>query len=195
MREGRPADQWFFSLVDGGLDLHLNVNPDVELGVTKLWIDVLMRNVDGQVLAVLGTGLLLDDVIKNILAPSQDGVTSMFVDQDGAIQLYQDNRVIDFGSITKSQDQKRTLDLIVDLPEEGARLIALLRSVQVSPELQGNIMTEYVRVSGERHLVAVAYLPSIGWFDVTFLNLSTVLPRDRFWLLSFIFYVSSGLLF
>lgn len=187
LREGRPADQWFFSLVDGSLDLHLNVNPDVELGVTKLWIDVLMRNGDGQVLAVLGTGILLDDVIKNILAPSQDGVTSMFVDQDGAIQLYQDSRVIDFGSIAKSQDQKRTLDLIVDLPKEGARLIALLQTVEASPKLQKNIMTEYVWVSGKRHLVAMAYLPSIGWFDVTFLDLSTVFPRDRFCLLSFIF--------
>jgi diguanylate cyclase (GGDEF)-like protein len=48
-------------------------------------------------------------------------------------------------------------------------------------------MTEYVWVSGKRHLVAMAYLPSIGWFDVTFLDLSTVFPRDRFWLLSFIF--------
>lgn len=187
LRENRPADQWFFSLIEQNRDLHININPDVELGVTKLWIDVLMRDSKGEVLAVLGTGILLEEVIEDLLAPSQDGVASMFVDHDGAIQLYQDSRIIDFSSFVKPVGQKRTLDLVVDHPEEGQELIDILKSLQKNPELQQGIATKYVLVAGERHLVGISYLPSIGWFDVTFLNLSKILPSDRFWLLGIIF--------
>lgn len=42
--EEKPDDAWFFQLIEEGRDFHLNVNPDTELGVTKLWIDVLMRD-------------------------------------------------------------------------------------------------------------------------------------------------------
>ena len=37
----KPEDAWFFQLIEEGRNFHLNVNPDTELGVTKLWIDVL----------------------------------------------------------------------------------------------------------------------------------------------------------
>ncbi|MFU8838318.1 MAG: GGDEF domain-containing protein, partial [Thiohalomonadaceae bacterium] len=46
LNPARPADAWFFKLIEEGRDFHININPDEELGVTKLWIDVLMR--DGE---------------------------------------------------------------------------------------------------------------------------------------------------
>ncbi len=54
----KPADAWFYKLVQVGPDFHLNVNPDAELGVTKLWIDVLIRDGD-EILGVVGTGIEL----------------------------------------------------------------------------------------------------------------------------------------
>ncbi len=53
----KPDDAWFFQLVEEGRDFHLNVNPDTQLGVTKLWIDVLVRDVAGEIIAMVGTGL------------------------------------------------------------------------------------------------------------------------------------------
>ena len=53
---GDPDDAWFFQLISEGRDFHLNVNPDTELGVTKLWIDVLMRDPQGEIVGMVGTG-------------------------------------------------------------------------------------------------------------------------------------------
>lgn len=180
LRESRPADAWFFGLVEQGLDFHININPDVELGVTKLWIDVLMRDEDGEILAVLGTGLPLDETITDIVTPSQNGVIGLFADSRGAIQLYQDSRFIDFASFIQPEGQKRTLDLIVDLPEEGAMLMDQLRMMSENQLIYDDVVTKYATIAGERYLVGISYLPTIGWYDVTFLNLAKAMPRDRF---------------
>lgn len=180
LRDNRPADAWFFRLVEAERDFHININPDVELGVTRLWIDVLMRDADGKILAVLGTGLPLEEIIDARMAPTQNGVKGMFVDIDGAIQLYQDRRLIDFASFIKPEGQKRTIDLVVDFPEEGRMLLETMREMRENPDLSGQVVTRYVTIEGERHLVGMSYLPTIGWFDVSFLNLAEIMPKNRF---------------
>ncbi|GHD49685.1 hypothetical protein SAMN05216429_11282 [Marinobacter persicus] len=60
------------------------------MGVTKLWIDVLMRNVDNEIVGMVGTGMNLDDFLQDIVDIGQDGITTLFVDYNGAIQLYRD---------------------------------------------------------------------------------------------------------
>ena len=54
----KPEDRWFYDIVKQRREMHINVNPDANLGVTKLWIDVLLR--DGEdIVGVAGTGLIL----------------------------------------------------------------------------------------------------------------------------------------
>lgn len=189
LRPDRPADAWFFQLVEDGRDFHININPDVELGVTKLWIDMLMRDSDDQILAVAGTGLPLEDILSDVLTTTNEGVSGVFVDINGAIQLYQDQRLIDFASFVQPEGQKRTLDLIVDLPEDGKRLLTILAEARAAPTTQQEIYTDFVTKGGKRHLVAIAYLPSIGWFDVTFLDLPQMFSRQQFWPLALLLFV------
>lgn len=187
LRASRPADAWFFRLVDEGRDLHININPDVELGVTQLWIDVLMRNSEGEILAVLGTGMPLNEVVANLVTNDRSGVMGLFVDVTGAIQLYQDRRLIDFASFVQPEGQKRTIDLLVDMPEEGRMLLETMREIRQGPGNDGQVTIRYATIAGERHLVGIAFLPAIGWFDVTFLNIKEVMPTDRYWLLAALF--------
>ena len=44
LNKDSPKDAWFFDLVRQQQVIHINVNPDPELGITKLWIDVLIRD-------------------------------------------------------------------------------------------------------------------------------------------------------
>ena len=187
LRENRPADAWFFRLVNDGRDLHININPDVELGVTKLWIDVLMRNNEGEILAVLGTGLPLEEVLSDFITNDRRGVTGLFVDVTGAIQLYQDQRLIDFASFVQPEGQKRTIDLLMDLPEDGQMLLETMRDIRANPDSGGQVTTRYATIEGERHLVGLTFLPAIGWFDVTFLDIEEIMPTDRYWLLAALF--------
>lgn len=123
----KPDDAWFFQLIEEGRDFHLNVNPDQELGVTKLWIDVLMRDESNEILGMVGTGLNLDTFLQDIVDIGQEGITTLFVDYNGAIQLYRDHNYIDFASIIKPEGQKNTVDLLFEDRQDKQQILACCR--------------------------------------------------------------------
>jgi diguanylate cyclase (GGDEF)-like protein len=182
-----PDDAWFFQLISEGRDFHLNVNPDSELGVTKLWINVLMRDPQGEIVGIVGTGLNLDGFLQHIVDSNQPGITTLFVDDKGAIQLHRDRSYIDFASITKPEDQKNTLGLLLEKPADRREMMNLLESLRQGPGTAGEVASSFVTVNGRRHLAGAAFLPTIGWFEVTLLDLSTLLPNRYLWPLIAVF--------
>lgn len=184
-----PDDAWFFRLIDQGRDFHLNINPDTELGVTKLWIDVLMRNADNEIVGMVGTGLNLDRFLQDIVDTGQDGITTLFVDYNGAIQLYRDWNYIDFASILKPEGQKNTVDLLFDSPQDQQKILNILKSFKRLDSSNGVVKSEFVTIDGRRHLAGVAFLPTIGWFEITLLDLNTLKPVNHLWSLIAVFLV------
>ncbi|GGY85808.1 diguanylate cyclase [Marinobacter zhanjiangensis] len=176
-----PDDAWFYQLIEEGRDFHLNVNPDTELGVTKLWIDVLMRGPDDEILGMVGTGLELDSFLQDIVDINQEGITTLFVDYNGAIQLYRDRNYIDFASIIKPEGQKNTVDLLFDKPDDQKKVLGMLQMLKNSGGEEGKVASSFVTVDGRKHLAGVAYLPAIGWFEITLLDLQTLLPVSYLW--------------
>lgn len=173
-----PKDAWFYQLVGTGRDFHLNVNPDPELGVTMLWIDVLIRNPRGHILGVVGTGLELEPFLRSIVDIGQPGITSLFVDGSGAIQLYRDQNLIDFASLVKPEGQKNTLDLLLDT--EADRQAVRQHMATLRQPGQSQVETVFVSRDGVRHLLGIAYLPSLDWFEVTLIDLQQLMPIDPF---------------
>ena len=185
-----PDDAWFFQLIDEGRDFHLNVNPDTELGVTKLWIDVLMRDADNEIVGMVGTGLELDSFLADIVDIDQEGITTLFVDYNGAIQLYRDRNYIDFASLVKPEGQKNTVDLLFDSTQDKQQILGMLQMLKQRNGEQGAVESGFVTVDGRRHLVGVSHLPAIGWFEITLLDLQTLLPVRYLWPLAAVFLVS-----
>lgn len=183
-------DAWFYQLIDEGRDFHLNVNPDAELGVTKLWIDVLMRNADNKIVGMVGSGLNLDRFLQDIVDINQDGITTLFVDFNGAIQLYRDRNYIDFASIIKPEGQKNTVDLLFDKAEDKQKILGMLELLKKRGDRAGHVESGFVTVDGRKHLAGVAFLPTIGWFEITLLDLNTLLPKSYLWPLVWVFLIS-----
>lgn len=186
----KPEDAWFFQLIEEGRNFHLNVNPDVELGVTKLWIDVLMRDENDRIVGMVGTGLDLDRFLQDIVDIDQEGVTTLFVDYNGAIQLYRDRNYIDFGSIVKPEGQKSTVDLLFDEVEDKQKVLGMLQILKNRGGATGAVESSFVTVEGRKHLAGVAFLPAIGWFEITLLDLDTLLPGSYLWPLVAVFLTS-----
>ncbi|MBU2887517.1 GGDEF domain-containing protein [Gilvimarinus agarilyticus] len=180
-------DAWFFQLVEEGRDFHLNVNPDTQLGVTKLWIDVLVRSEAGEVVAMVGTGLNLDAFLQDIVDIGQEGITTLFADYNGAIQLYRDRNYIDFASIIKPEGQKKTVDLLFEHSQDKQKMLGMLALLKKRGDAPGSVESGFVVIDGKKHLVGVAYLPSIGWFEITLLDLSVLVPKSYFWPLGLVF--------
>lgn len=186
----KPEDAWFFQLIEEGRDFHLNVNPDAELGVTKLWIDVLMRNDKDRIVGMVGTGLDLDSFLQDIVDIDQEGITTLFVDYNGAIQLYRDRNYIDFASIIKPEGQKNTVDLLFDDPEDKQKVLGMLQMLKNRGSQNGSVESSFVTVDGRKHLAGVAFLPAIGWFEITLLDLQTLIPSSFLWPLLAVFLAS-----
>ncbi|WP_372964145.1 diguanylate cyclase domain-containing protein [Marinobacter sp.] len=185
-----PDDAWFYQLVNEGRDFHLNVNPDHELGVTMLWIDVLMRDDNNRILGMVGTGLNLDDFLENVVDLRQEGITTLFVDDSGAIQLYRDRNYIDFASIIKPKDSRNTIDLLFQAPQDKQKILGMLQMLKKRTDENSPIESGFVTVNGKKHLAGVAFLPAIGWFEITLLDLDTLLPTSFLWPLIAVFLAS-----
>jgi diguanylate cyclase (GGDEF)-like protein len=173
---GAPKDAWFYDLVRQQRDLHINVNPDVDLGITKLWIDVLIRD-GNDILGMAGTGLDLTSFIRNVVEENVPGVTSMFVDHNGAIQIHRQQQLIDFGSVSKNGKEQKTIGLLLDREKDRQAVLAAMKTLE---RQDSTVSTLFVEVQGKRHLVGIAYLPEIDWYEITLMDLAVLLPFSEF---------------
>lgn len=182
LKPENPADSWFYQIIGQGRDFHLNVNPDEALGVTKLWIDVLIRD-GNRILGVVGTGLELDRFIREVVRVAQPGITTLFADHNGAIQLYRDPRYIDFATIVKREGEKNTIDRLLDNESDRQHMRAAMQALAAegpSDARDARVLSHFVRVEGKRYLAGVAYLPEIDWYEVTLLDLGVLMPVHSF---------------
>lgn len=172
----QPKDAWFYNLIEQGRMTHINVNPDPELGLTKLWIDVLLQD-DQGVLGVVGTGLDLDQFIENVVQVNAPGITNLIINHTGAIQVYRNQTLIDFGSISKAPVEANTIDLILSRENDRRAIHIAMSKLQQTPD---QVITTFVHFEGRRHLAGIAYLPEIDWYEITLLDLDEVLPFSEF---------------
>ena len=177
-------DAWFFDLVKQDRDIHINVNQDLALGFTRLWINAPIR--DGQeVLGIVGTSFDLTSFIENVVEEDSPGVTSLFIDHHGAIQLHRNQSLIDFSSISKSSHEQKTVALLFDRALDRKMIYAAMDDLA---SLNKTVSTVFVTIKDKRHLAGIAYLPEIGWYEITLLDLDVILPLSQF---SNIFLVSA----
>ena len=172
----KPEDSWYYATVKSGTDYQLNVNPDVHLKVTKVWINVLLRDGD-KVLGVLGTGIDLSRFIREVVQTGKRGINNVFIERHGAIQAHKDVSLIDFASLTKDAAERATIfDLIAD-PEDRNRLHAALERLA---DGASEVETQFLSVDGHRYLVGASFLKEIGWFSMVLQDPGTVIGRSQF---------------
>lgn len=175
MNSTNPENSWFYTTIKSQPDYQININPDKGLGVLNVWINVLLKD-DGRVLGVVGTGIDLTDFIRDVTDTGQAGVTDLFVDKNGAIQIFNDVNYIDMSSISKAAADKQTLDLIFNRTEDRIWFKQI-----IAHPLQDSVSTRMVNIGKKQYLAAVTALPEIGWSGVTLMDLDIALPRNEFY--------------
>lgn len=190
----KPADAWFYATIKNTGDYNINVDTNPNLGVTRVWINMLLRDGD-KVLGVLGTGLDMDSFIRYVTDAPQSGVTNLFIDRNATIQIYRDIGSNDFSSIARLPDHKHSIDQLLGNPEDRAWIRQAIgqfengspamaaKSVYIKGQryLAGSpVATKFVRIKGNRYLASMVALPEAGWYDITLLDLSVLLPSHDF---------------
>lgn len=179
----KEADSWFYQIIEQKRDIHINVNPDEELGITKLWIDVLIK--DGEhILGMAGTGLELSDLLVNVLVEQEPGIHSLFVDHAGAIQLHRDKTLIDYSTISKRNEEHKTLDLIFEDDSDKNDIRDAMEQLALGNQ---QVVTKFINFHGQRQLMGMVYLPEIDWYEITLIDTSSLLPLSQFFKIILIF--------
>ncbi|WP_011978043.1 diguanylate cyclase domain-containing protein [Marinomonas sp.] len=186
LHESNPDDAWFYQIMAKKLNLHLNVNPDVELGVIKLWSDVLIRNGD-DVLGVVGTGLDLSGFLRQMVEKQDIYSAIVFINNEGSIQLYQREELIDYSSLTKQSENK---SLVFQLLDDEQSRMQLKQTLGMAKEAPNHVKTSPVYKDGVRQLASVVYIPEIDWFQVNFIDINGFLPLTEFSGLLVVFFIS-----
>ena len=175
-------DAWFFNLLRLNLDVHINVKHDPALGITRLWIDSMIRD-EGKVLGFVGTGIDLSGFASLAREDSAAGVITLFVDRDGGIQIMRKDRQIDFGLLSHSLTgaQKKTVWQLFDREDDYNTVKNLMLSVKNDQRLEKKIVSmTFTELQGKRHLIGVTYLPEFDWHEVTLLDLDVLMPYGEF---------------
>lgn len=171
-----PRDAWYYATVALGEGCHLNVDNDANLRVTKVWMNCVIRE-GRRVLGILGTGIDLTSFIQEVVNVPQVGVTSMFVDRQGAVQAHRDQNMVDLRSLTAEMSAKRTVFSLVDKPEDQAALRQLMDQVAAGDAVA---QSRFMTVGGKEMLVGIGYLDKLGWFNVTLMDIDAIIDKRLF---------------
>jgi len=134
--------------------------------LTKVWINTIVRDAQGQPAAVACSGLDLTNFIDEMISSRKPGVTTMLLDRHGAIQGHPDITVIDFASARKvaGKEAQNTIFTFLDQATDQA---ALRHAMGELVRGQSEVEALELLVSGRRQLVGLTWLPEIQWFVLT----------------------------
>ncbi len=166
-------DAWIFEFIRSGDERTAKALSNRKLRVIKLWIMVTIKS-GGKVVGVLGTGINLYEFTRYASNIHLPGVTNMFIDQNADIQVYNDVTHFDFPHVPNLSEPEHIHVQIVG-PTAGNQW--LHETIHKLDGVDHGVETEFVHIDGKRYLAGVNAIPELGWYDLTLLDLSVLLPR------------------
>ncbi|WP_202798615.1 biofilm regulation protein phosphatase SiaA [Achromobacter xylosoxidans] len=172
-------DAWFYLTLASAAKYNINVNPDLKLQTTKVWINVQVRDGD-RVIGLTGSGLDVGGFLREFVNSGQPGVTPIIVDEEGAIQAHMDASLIAYNSGAGGAGAGRgTVFNLLDGGEGRAELAAAMKAARTDPQ---SVQSAWIKMDGIRQLVSVAYMPELHWHVLTVVDLGAARVLDTDWL-------------
>ncbi len=169
-------DAWYFATLGSVTHYALNVNYDRGLDVRKVWINVVIRSLDGKPIGMAGTGLDLTDFIKAFVDRSEPGVTHILLDERLAIQAHRDRSLINEQSVATPDAKRSTIARILQRTEDRVLLNKALDNLMNGSPSE----TLKVAINGREQLLGVVYIPDLKWYELTLLDFNHTLGRSLF---------------
>ena len=175
----RDADSWFFASLRNSNSFNINVDYNPLLDTTKVWFNILVSD-DDQVLGLAGSGVDLSTFIRDFIATEEPGVSPMIVDIHGAIQAHQDRSLIalNSGAQVDAEADNSLFGLLADDAQRTAVRAAMDRTRSQPDSLE----IVPVSIAGTQQLLALAFIPELGWYVANGVDLSSAQIIDNRWL-------------
>ncbi|MEL0168919.1 MAG: biofilm regulation protein phosphatase SiaA [Pseudomonadaceae bacterium] len=173
------ADSWFFSTLRNTDNYNLNVDTNPELNTTKVWLNMVVKDQDGSVLALAGSGLDLSSFIRDFITSDDPGVTPMIIDAQGAIQAHSDRSLIALNSGADANTGAGANLLNLISAQDQAAVTDAIAATGAEP---GSVRILPVALQGANQLLAMTYIPELDWYVVNAIDLTTAEVIDSTWL-------------
>ena len=150
----------------------------MKLKTTKVWFNVIVQD-NGKNIGLTGTGLDLGDFLARFIQSAETGVTPILLNKDGAIQAHPNRKLIDYSSINDKGAEHSTIYRLLSPKDEATMRAALLKAAK-NPD---TIPVFWARLDGKRQLCALSFIPELGWFAFTAVDLQAAQVLDqRLWM-------------
>lgn len=173
-----PNDHWFFSTIHSPDEYNINVDPDIHLNVTRVWLNVGIFN-GKEKIGVAGAGIDLSNFLKLFTSNNEPGVVPMVINQNGAIQAHPDSRLIAINQASTAARPGQTLAGHLQSNQDRQALTAALAKSRAQP---GSVKIFHAVMDNKPQLLAMSYIPELKWFVVTAVDLKAAQVINKNWM-------------
>ncbi len=151
---------WFFQALQNPNAYEINVSPDPDLGLTKVWLNFAVRE-GAQTIAVAGSGLDLTTFVQNFVQSPEEGVTTIALDSRGAVQAHRDKEQIAFRAGLVGAEPDKTFGSSLQSGDQREALLRAMAQARLNPEEAYEFAAT---LDGKRQMIALSWSPELKWF-------------------------------
>ncbi|MGQ0799820.1 MAG: SpoIIE family protein phosphatase [Pseudomarimonas sp.] len=178
MDSADPTMAWYFDTMREVETFALHVDNNPQLGVTKLWINAIVRGEDGKKVGLGGSGLDLSVFLQEIVRTTDAGVETWLVDGEGFLQGHPDRALMQANAEIRDESARKSVFELLDIEAERDELRALLADMAKADTSADARLS--LTIGGHQRLAAISYLPEIHWATIVVVDPFEVVRLETF---------------
>ncbi|BCS52305.1 SpoIIE family protein phosphatase [Geobacter sp. SVR] len=173
----KPDDKWFYDGLRMIDSYALNLDYNTTLRETRVWLNAVMKDKNGKKIGLCGGGITLTDFLDEIVHTKEKGLAAILIDRSGVIQAHQDRSIVERNATERDSTKKTTIFSLMADPSQQELLRSALASLAAG---KSEVEAFPARLAGRNHLVAVSFMPGVGWFNVVLVDTASVMSVREF---------------
>ena len=170
-----PSLAWYFATMKAVENFDLHVDNSAQLGVTKLWINAIVRGANNEKLGLAGSGIELQGFLRDIVRSTDPGVEVILVDENGYVQGHSDVALMQANAQIRDEAKRKKIFDLIDSGSQREQLAALL---QAPDKVANGRITLYS--NGAPRLGAISYMPELKWAAIVLVNPAQLTSLNTF---------------
>lgn len=173
MNRDVESDRWFFATIASEEPISFNLDYDVNVDVSRVWINCLVTH-KGEPVGLAGTGIEITDTVSRLVSSEDGGTNVMLIDPEGVILAHRNSDIMAKNAKVEKQEEKIT---VFDLMEKDSQR-KKFRSL-ITESASGTTAVDEFAIEGETGLTAMLPSKSLDAFVVASVDTSKFLSiRD-----------------
>lgn len=177
LKPENPSDKWYFESIKNVDTFALNLDYNAAIRQIKIWVNVVMRDMQGNKIGICGSGIDLTEFLEKIVNTGEKGISTILVDRRGVIQAHEDRTLVERNALERDENKKTT---IYSLLKDDSDAEQLKRALETLSAEKQTVTAFPLEINGKHTLAAVSFIRDIGWYNIVLVDISHVLHSGTF---------------